>query len=271
MRAAAGLAFLALLFPFGGCGVQGDQGEIARRTLTVFAAGSLVDVFDPMGSEFEGRYPQVDLVFNFAASDQLAQQLVAGAPADVFASANLIQMDVAVAGGRVAQGSSQLFARNRMVIVTPLDNPGGIRSLADLAKPGLRLVIGAADVPAGRYARQVLETASGDAEYGTGFAEGVLANVRSYEETVRAVLTKVVLGEADAGIVFATDAGSAEDQVRTIEIPLALNTIADYPIAVIADANEPELARDFVAFVLSPAGQSLLSAYGFVPVSPEDG
>jgi molybdate transport system substrate-binding protein len=242
-------------------------GELPGGDLTVFAAASLTEAFTELGAQFEVGHPSVDLVFNFAGSQQLVQQLAQGAGADVFASANQAQLDAAIEAGRVEGGSARTFARNQLVVIYPLDNPGVIASLDDLAKPGLRLVIAAKEVPVGRYALAFLDKAAQDPGFGPAYQAGVLDNVVSYEENVRAVLTKVVLGEADAGIVYTSDiSGENGEKVNRMDIPTVLNVIAEYPIAVVQDSAHPDAALAFVDFVLSADGQSILEKYGFLPV-----
>jgi len=238
--------------------------------LTVYAAASLTQAFTELGQRFEAQHPDVEVVFNFAGSQQLAQQLAQGAPGDVFASADAAQMSVAIERGRVQPGAPREFARNRLVVVYPKDNPAGLAELRDLARPELRgrLVIADAAVPAGVYTLTFLDKASADPRFGAQFKDAVLRNVGSYEENVRAVLSKVVLGEAFAGIVYESDAaGEAASEVGRIEIPDALNVLATYPIAPVADSAHPDLAQAFVDFVLSAAGQDVLVNHGFLRVS----
>lgn len=245
---------------------NGEATETEPATLTVFAAASLTEAFQEIGRHFREQHPNVEVIFNFGASNQLAQQLAAGAPADLFASANVAQMEVAIAAGRVAGGSPQPFVQNRLVVIFPADNPANIRSLNDLAKPGLLLVLAAAEVPVGRYSLDFLDRAAQETAFGAAYEAEVLANVVSYEENVRAVLSKVALGEADAGIVYSSDITSeAAAEVGRLDIPDALNTIATYPIAPISDGRQPELAAAFVEFVLSAEGQGILGNYGFIP------
>ena len=232
--------------------------------LTVFAAASLTDAFNRVGADIEAANPAVRVTFNFAGSQTLATQITQGAPADVFASANAAQMQVVVDAGLIA-GGPVTFARNRLAVVVPADNPAGIAAPVDLAKPDLRLVLASADVPVGRYSRQSL-CAMGASSYGADFVAAVGDNVVSEEEDARAVLTKVQLGEADAGIVYVSDVtADVAGDVRLIEIPDAVNVLASYPIAPVADGNET-LATAFIAYVLSPRGQATLAEFGFVPV-----
>ncbi len=265
MRHLSRLMLLSLLLAaLAGCAAPPAAPPAAQpATLTVFAAASLTESFGELGAMFEAQQPGATVVFNFAGSQQLAQQLAQDAPADVFASANQTQMQAAVDAGRIAAGSPQTFVRNRLVVVTPADNPARLASFADLAQPGLKLVLAAPEVPAGHYARQVLDLASQDPSLGADFVRSVTQNVVSYEENVRAVLSKVSLGEADAGIVYATDARSAGDAVHTLSIPGALNVVANYPVAPVADSAQAGLAAQFIALVLSPDGQAVLARYGF--------
>lgn len=237
-------------------------------TLAVFAAASLTEAFTELGRAFEAAHPGVTVSFNFGASSQLAQQLKAGAPADVFASANQAQLAAAIDAGRIVTGTQQTFVRNRLVVILPQNNPGDVASLRDLARPGLLLVLAAAEVPAGQYALDFLGKAAQDPGFGASFKAEVLANVVSYEENVRAVLAKVSLGEADAGIVYTSDiSGAGGANVARLDIPDALNAIAAYPIAPVADAAQPALAQAFIALVLSPEGQAILERYGFMPAA----
>lgn len=236
--------------------------------LIVFAAASLTEPFQEIGREFERANPGVRVTFNFGGSQQLAQQLVQGAPADVFASANDRQMGAAIAARRVGTDSAHTFVRNRLVVVVPKENPGHVASLDDLAKPGLKLVLAAKEVPVGQYGLEMLDKAGRQAEARPGFKEAVLANVVSYEQNVKAVLAKVLLGEADAGVVYTSDISKdAAAKVSRIDIPDAANVVASYPIAVVEDTAHAAAALRFVDFVRSPAGQSVLARYGFDPVA----
>ena len=245
----------ALLFLLTACSGIGGKQE-----LVVFAAASLTDAFDQIAVEFEADHLGVDVLNNYANSSQLATQLVEGAQADVFASANQNQMQVAVDAGRI-QGGPVIFVTNRLTIIVPLDNHAGLQSPADLAKPGLRLVLVAPGVPARDYSDQSIALMGGEE-----FQSAVYANLVSEETTVRQVATKVALGEADAGIVYVSDVTpDISAQVKQISIPDAQNIIATYPIAVVEDAPTGDLAQAFVDFVLGPEGQAILQGWGFGP------
>jgi molybdate transport system substrate-binding protein len=238
----------------------------SETTLTVFAAASLTGAFTEIGQAFEAANPGVIVAFNFAGSNQLATQIGEGAPADVFASANNPQIDVAVESGRIDAGAPAIFATNRLVVVYPADNPAGIDELQDLANPDTLLVLAAEEVPVGRYSLEFLDLAAASPDFDAGFKEAVLGNVVSYEENVRSVLNKVALGEADAGIVYTSDLVGVEG-VTALEIPDALNVLAEYPIAPLNDSVQSATAAAFVSAVLSAEGQSILADYGFGPVA----
>ncbi len=234
--------------------------------LTVFAAASLTDAFSEIGRRFEAARPNVTVVYNFAGSNQLATQIGQGAPADVFASANLAQMDATVASGRIDAAAPRMFVTNRLVVIYPANNPAGIATLPDLARPGTLIVLAAEAVPVGRYALEFLDKAAADPAFGATFKDDVLGNVVSYEENVRSVLNKVALGEADAGIVYASDRFGVEG-VAQLAIPDALNIVAEYPIAALNDSVHGNEAAAFIDFVLGAEGQSVLTAFGFGAVT----
>lgn len=236
-----------------------------RAPLVVFAAASLDTAYTEIGAAFSAAHPDTTFSFNFAGSQQLAHQLAQGAPGDLFAAANQRQMQAVVDAGRVARDAPQIFATNRLVVILPAANPAQITALADLARPGVRLVLAAAAVPVGGYALAFLDHAAAAPEFGPAYREGVLANTVSYEENVAAVVSKVALGEADAGIVYASDIANDADTVAHLTIPDHLNVVAEYPLAVLSDAAQPGLAQAFVAFVLGPEGQAILAKHGFLP------
>jgi molybdate transport system substrate-binding protein len=258
-----GLVLVALL---GACGDEGgdaaDPTGAVSGELTVFAASSLADAFNDIKAELERRHDGLRITYNFAGSPQLVTQLVEGADADVFAAANTAQMQAAFEAG-VVDGAQPVFARNLLAIVVPRDNPGDINAPQDLGRPGLKLVVANPEVPVGRYTLEALDKMSAAAGYGADFRARVEANIVSQEDNVRQVAAKVQLGEADAGLVYATDVTEAiRDDVWLVEIPEALNVVAAYPIARVTDGRA-ELAQAFIDFVLSDAGQAILREHGF--------
>jgi molybdate transport system substrate-binding protein len=233
----AALALLAVSCTDGSAGSDG--------AVTVFAAASLTDAFAELGEAFGAANPGTDLVFGFASSSDLARQISEGAPADVFVSADLANMAKIV---DAVAAEPVVFATNRAEIVVAPGNPLGVTGVDDLAEQDLVLVVCAPEVPCGRYAQQVFDNA------------GVPFVADSLEENVRAVLTKVRLGEADAGIVYATDVLAAGDAATGVEIPDDVNVVAEYPIALLSD---DDVAAAFVRFVQGPDGRSVLARHGF--------
>jgi molybdate transport system substrate-binding protein len=237
------------------------------KELYVFAAASLAEPFNEIILAFEQNNPGITVIPNYAGSQQLAQQIAQGAPADVFASANLSQMEAAISSRRVNAGDERIFVNNRLVVITPADNPAGISSLQDLARPGQSLILAAEAVPAGWYSLTFLEQASQDPAFGAGFKDAVIANVVSYEENVKSVLSKIILGEADAGIIYSSDVSPADaGRLMRFDIPDPLNVQAAYYLAPVNDSQVSDLAQEFISLVLAPAGQDTLSRYGFLPV-----
>ena len=238
--------------------IQGSPSSQER--LIIYAAASLSEAFGEIAHTFNTLHPGVDLAFNLAGSNTLRAQIEQGAMADVFASANSKEMDELVAHGFVGQNEPLIFLTNKLVVITPAGNPARISALADLVRSGTKLVVATEDVPVGRYSRLMLDNV------GAEFKALVLANAVSNETTVKQVVAKILLGEADAGIVYSSDVLAAPD-LNVIEIPVEFNVLAEYPIAPLADSPNPELARQFVAFVLSPDGQDILYKWGFTPLS----
>ena len=254
-RTAAAAALL--LMAAAGCGDVDDGPSGAGGgedggggTLTVFAAASLTETFTALGRTFEGAHPGVHVKFNFGGSSTLAQQITQGAPADVFASASPATMKTVTDAGD-ASGRPQVFTKNRLVIAVPRDNPGKVATVGDLSRPGLKVILCAVQVPCGAAA----ETALG--------AAGVEVEPASREKDVKAVLTKVGLGEADAGLVYRTDAKAAAGKVTGIEFPEAAKAINDYPIVEVAKAPSSALAKEFITLVLGGQGRAVLTGAGF--------
>lgn len=253
--------FLLLGLSLAGCGpvVPATADPV---TLNVFAASSLTDAFTEIGKNFEAANPGVTVTLNFAGSQALRTQIEEGAPADVFASASGKEMDTAVEGKFVLDGVKQVFLSNQLVVILPADNPAGLEKLEDLANPEIKIVLAAEEVPVGNYARQALELMNG--LLGADFKDKVLANVVSNEDNVKQVVSKVQLGEADAGIAYVSDIVASPD-LKIIEIPTELNVIAKYPIAPLVASENAKLALAFVDYVLSSEGQVVLQKWGFAP------
>jgi molybdate transport system substrate-binding protein len=226
--------------------------------LVVFAAASLREVFQQLATSFEKQHQGVKVRLSFAGSQELRVQIEQGAKVDVFASADEKHM-AALQKQSLAQTSS-IFARNEPVVIVPANNPAKLAAFADLPKAE-RIVVGAPEVPIGAYTEIVL--ANAEKSLGKDFREKVTAHIRSRELNVRQVLTKVTLGEADAGIVYKTDALTAKDKVMTIAVPEKLAAVASYPIAALSSAAHPELAQAWITLVLSKDGQGILAAAGF--------
>jgi molybdate transport system substrate-binding protein len=218
--------------------------------VTVLAAASLTEAFEQVAGAYEAANPGADIVFSFAGSQQLAGQVLDGAPADVFASANPEQM-ARVVDADLAAGLPSHFSSNLLAIAVEPGNPKDIRELADLARDDVVVVLAAAEVPAGAYTREALARTR------------VTVDPASLEDDVRGVLSKVALGEADAGVVYATDIAGSEGSVEAVELPAGINVAAQYVIVALRDAPNAAGAAAFVAFVMSDAGQAILRAHGF--------
>ncbi|MGH2708401.1 MAG: molybdate ABC transporter substrate-binding protein [Actinomycetota bacterium] len=250
------LAFFALLT---GCSREPGRTPAAPTTpapaisgsATVFAAASLAEAFNEAGRAFSRKHPGASIIFNFGASSTLATQIIEQGGADVFASADEANMKK-VADKSLLEGASRIFTRNRLEIVVEPGNPKGIERLEDLAGPNLKVVLAAPQVPVGRFGREALARA------------GVEVKPVSEEPDVKAVLSKVTLGEADAGIVYRTDVKAAGDKVVGVGIPEAQNVVATYPIAAVKGTKNLGVAEAFIGFVFSEAGQKILAARGFI-------
>ncbi|GHA96524.1 molybdate ABC transporter substrate-binding protein [Streptomyces chryseus] len=256
-RAAAALATTALLLPLAACG-SGDDSEKSSTAvqsgkaatgadLTVLAAASLTDVFKTAGAAYEKAHPGTEITFSFAGSQELAAQVDQGAPADALVTADTKTMDAL--GGET--GTPTVIARNRLVIATGEGNPRDVRGLKDLADSDLKVVLAAPEVPVGRYSQKILD------------AQKITVKPVSQEPNVRAVLSKVELGEADAGLVYKTDAATATDKVDAIEIPDAQNAIAAYPAATLKTSENPAAAEAFVKWLSSPEARKIFKDADF--------
>jgi molybdenum ABC transporter, periplasmic molybdate-binding protein len=246
------LAVAGVLLLLVGCG-QGSGGSTGAdsATLTVFAASSLRDTFTTIGEHFEATHPGTTVRFNFAGSSDLAQQIVQGAPADVFAAASDTTMKTVADAGRTATAPA-LFAKNALRIAVAPGNPKGIASFADLARPDLKVVVCAEGVPCG------------DAELKIEAVTGIDVQPVSEEPDVKSTLSKVQSGDADAGLVYVTDVAAAMGTVEGVAFPEAEQAVTDYPIAVVQDSGQAALAQEFVALVTGPAGQTVLQEAGFL-------
>lgn len=250
----------AALLGLTACGAQdtAGTGDGLSGALTVLAAASLTDVFTGIAGSFEEEHPGVDVTLSFAGSSELAQQINSGAPADVFASANTSTMAQVVQGEGLDSAwaaehgeNGLVFATNTLRIAVPPDNPAGIGSVADLAEDGVQVAFCAEDVPCGAATRTAME------------ASGVQVTPVTLEEDVRAVLTKVELGEVDAGLVYASDVIAADGRVEGLDFPEAEEAVNDYPIGVPATSEAPGLAAAFIDAVTSQTGSAVLDDAGF--------
>ena len=248
-------------------GLAPKAGPLAAppSTLTVYAAASLTEAFTELGRRLEAAHPGLRVRFNFAGSQQLAVQIAQGAPADVYAAADQRWMDYAVEKGAV-EGEPRVFARNRLVVIVPRANAARIGKLTELARGGLKLVMAAEAVPAGRYTREALEQLARAPGFPDRYDRRVLGNVVSQEENVKGVVAKVQLGEADAGFVYRSDVTPSGSRfLRVIEIPDEYNVFARYPIAVLKGASGAQAGRWFVDLVMSEPGQQTLARHGLLP------
>jgi molybdate transport system substrate-binding protein len=245
------------------CEREGAESPGRESKLVVFAAASLREPFTKLGDAFEKSHPNVEVAFNFAGSQELGTQIEHGAAVDVFAPADRQHMNELVRANEAT--APALFARNEPVMIVAKHDADALEAFADLPK-ARRIVLGAPEVPIGRYTLQILDRASTNPP--NDFRSRVEARVVSRELNVRQVLAKVTLGEADAAIVYRTDAATAKDRVAVVAIPPELNVIAEYPIATVTAARNPELARAWIGVVLSEAGRKVLADAGFLPPAP---
>jgi molybdate transport system substrate-binding protein len=249
IRLAAAVAVAALALAACGDDTTSGGSSGSANEIKVFAAASLTAAFTELGQQYTSANGGTKVTFNFAGSQALATQIQQAAPADVFASADLTNM------GKVKDlvGTPQNFASNLLQIVVEKGNPKGVKTLDDLANPDLKVVLAAPDVPAGKYAAEALNTAK------------VTVKPVSEEDNVKAVVTKVSLGEADAGIVYVTDVTAGGDKVQGVDIPKDQNVTATYPIASVKAGKAQDKAQAFMGLVLSAQGQQVLKQYGFLP------
>lgn len=244
-----------------GAAISGAQDRVSG-SLTIYAATSLTDVFEAVGAAFGEAHPEAEILLNFANSATLAAQIAAGAPADVFASANALQMDHVIESGRVEKSGVKIFAHNRLTVIVPADNPGDVQTVEDLTKEAVLLVLAAEGTPIRAYTDAML--ASYNEDFGEDFSERVLRNLVSEESNVRQVVARVALGEADAGVVYQSDAlGDVADQLITIAVDARRNQLASYPIAPLNDTAAQDLALTFIHFLRSEEARSIMAENGF--------
>jgi molybdate transport system substrate-binding protein len=240
--------------------------DVTGTEVIVFAAGSLVDAFTEIGARYEQANPGCHARFVFASADHLRERIRQGEIADVFASANVRELERAQADGLLA-GLVHVFAHNRLQLIVSRESAGRIRKLADLVQPGIRLAAEHAGAPLSGYTRELLARVARDPTYGADFAERFAANAVVQVATVRELVARVAEAVADAGIVYLTDVTSAaRPRIAVVEIPNHLNITADYAIAAVANAQHPGRSRDglaFVELVRSPEGQAILEQWGF--------
>ncbi|HEY8633908.1 MAG TPA: molybdate ABC transporter substrate-binding protein [Candidatus Dormibacteraeota bacterium] len=237
------------------CGSSGSPSTSSLSgTASVFAAASLTASFNAIGTAFQAAHPGVTIKFNFGGTPTLVTQIEQGASADVLASADTTNMDKLKTDGFTA-GTPQVFAHNKLEIVVAAGNPKGITGLADLTKPGVIYITEAPTVPAGKYALQILANAN------------VKVTPKSLETDVKSVVSKIQLGEADAGIVYVTDVTAAGNKVAGVPIPDSVNVIATYPVVAVKGTKNADIANAFIAYVLSADGQATLQSFGFLPAS----
>jgi molybdate transport system substrate-binding protein len=254
---------LALAAILSGAALSSSAQAQSQEKIIVFAAASLTEAYNAAGPAFTKK-TGIAVTFNYGGSDTLATQIKQGAPADVFASANLAQMKVVSDAGLVA-GTPKTFAKNRLVLISPKGAAMKFPSPADLAKPGAKVVLAAATVPVGGYARATFAKLSGTPGYPADFPAAVEKNVVSNELDVKAVVTKISLGEGDAGVVYSTDVTSTvEPKLDVIPFPAAVAPEIEYPIAALKNAADAKGAQAFVDYIVSPEGQAFLKARGFL-------
>jgi molybdate transport system substrate-binding protein len=235
--------------------------------VVVFAAGSLVDAFSAIGSDLEWLTPGTTLSYRFASADHLRRDIVAGAPCDVFAPANRLEMDLLRDAGFLVDEPRE-FARNSLVIIVQRDNPSRIAGIGDLARPDLRLVAEHPEAPLSRYTAQMLESVGEDGAFGKDFVTRVEARVTTRTNNVRQVVARVLAGAADAAVVYASDVTpDVKERLSVIEIPPRFNVTASYFIATVMSGSNAFGGARFVEYVLSRPGQATLAQWGFRPVA----
>jgi molybdate transport system substrate-binding protein len=273
IRALLLLLLLPGAFLFAACGSTASSNTSSTPmpapspvTLNILAASSLTKSFGTLATNYHTLHPNVTIKGVYDSSTALEQQIANGAPADIFASADTTNMQKAAQANLV--DASQIFAENRLVVILPVSNPGHITTLKDLSNAGVKIDLANATVPVGKYARQVLDNLGKSSDYGAAYEAAVLKNVVSEEATDAAIVQKVQLGEADAGIVYVSDINSTDAaQFTSIAIPDNFNVISQYPIAAVKSSAHIADDQAFIQYVLSSAGQNVLKQYNFIPVN----
>jgi molybdate transport system substrate-binding protein len=237
----------------------------ANITLKVLAPSSLTEAAKDITAAYEAAHPGVKLAIEFGHTPTQRLQLMQGATGDVFITASQKDMDDAVADKSVAAGQPRVFAKNLLVVVLPAKNSADLQKLEDLAKPSVRVLVAVADTPIGKVTLNLLDKM--EKQFGAGYKAKVVANVVSSESGVKPIVSKIKLGEADAGIVYVTDAVSAPE-LKTLAIPAELNMVMQLNVAPLAKAANPEQAAAFTAYLMSPEGQATLKKWGFLPGQP---
>jgi len=265
---AAGIFILALLL-VAGCTSSAPSPAQEKKELTVFAAASLTGALTGIAQEYETAHTDTKIVLNFDGSQALRTQIEQGAHADLFLSANTKHMTTLQGEDMIVNDSVRIFAKNKLALLVPKDNRANITSLSDLATPGIRLVMGTKEVPFGDYTRQMLGKMANDSAYGSAYQDAVMKNVISEEPAVTGLVARLRLGEADAGIAYASDVSEGDRElITTLPVPDQYNVIASYPLGIVQESKVKDQAAAFAQFISSPGGDAILSRYGFTPAEP---
>jgi molybdate transport system substrate-binding protein len=265
---AAGMMIFALLFA-AGCTSSGTAPAVEKNELTVFAAASLTGAITDIAKAYEVVHPDTKIVLNFDNAATLRTQIEQGAHADLFLSANTKHMTALQGEGLIINNSVKIFTKNKLALLIPKENRANITGLSDLATPGIRLVMGTKDAPFGDYTRQALGKIANDTDFGPAYRDAVMRNLISEEPTVPSLVAKLRIGEADAGIAFASDVSESDRAlVTSIPIPDRYNVIASYPLGIVQESKVKDQAATFARFITSAEGNAILTRYGFAPSDP---
>ncbi len=256
---------LFLLFSLLFTSISCSNSQTSENEVVFFAASSLTDAISEIVHQYEREHPAITVRLNFAGSSQLTTQLIEGAPAHIFASANETQIERLIDETLSSPESIQFFASNQLVLIVPIDNPAQISSIADLAQSQVKFITASEDVPIGKYTRQSLAKIQASGEFSSGFEEAVLSNIVSEEANVRQIVTKIELGEADAAIVYQSDVHSHSSSLTVISIPHHHNVVARYPITLLERGNSSDHASGLIDLIQSSTGQRILKKWGFSP------